>query len=194
MTLDRKINHSNEICVFKLVKHEVLHTILGLFFQRLKICGDSVSSVRDCSGLRPLMSGRACAASLWTASVANRARVQPSARHLSRRHWVERTLRLDCRAKPHGVRSWYSAWGLCALLNVYTTIKRKWTEEWIKRSYLFLSSRRKIWWKYGGAKHFYITILVTHDVETYSQPSASILFSQSNHTTVQNHWFWASLG
>ena len=31
-------------------------------------------------------------------------------------------------------------------------------------------------------------------VETYSQPSASLLFSQSNKTTVQNHWFWASPG
>ena len=81
-------------------------------------CGDRVLPVRDCSGLRRLTSGRASAASLWITSAANRARVQPRALHLSPRHWVELTLCLDCRAKQNGVRSSYSAWGFCALLNV----------------------------------------------------------------------------
>ena len=35
MTLKRENNHSNEISVFKLGKNEVLHKILGLFFQSL---------------------------------------------------------------------------------------------------------------------------------------------------------------
>ena len=35
--IDGKINHSNKISVFKLVKNEVLDNILGLFFQKLKI-------------------------------------------------------------------------------------------------------------------------------------------------------------
>ena len=37
MTLNRKINHTNEINVFKLVKNEVLHEILGLLCQNIKI-------------------------------------------------------------------------------------------------------------------------------------------------------------
>ena len=38
MTLKRKNNHSNEVSVhIKLVKNEVLHTILGLSCEKLKI-------------------------------------------------------------------------------------------------------------------------------------------------------------
>ena len=37
MTLKRKNNHSAEFIVFKLVKNEKLHKILGLFCQKLKI-------------------------------------------------------------------------------------------------------------------------------------------------------------
>ena len=37
LTLKRKNNHSTEFSVFKLVKNEVLHKILGIFFQKLKI-------------------------------------------------------------------------------------------------------------------------------------------------------------
>ena len=37
MTLNRKNNHTNAISVFKLVENEVLHEILGLFCQKLKI-------------------------------------------------------------------------------------------------------------------------------------------------------------
>ena len=37
MTLNRKNNHANGISVFKLVKNEVSHTILGIFCQKLKI-------------------------------------------------------------------------------------------------------------------------------------------------------------
>ena len=37
MTLNSKNNHTNRICVFKLVKNNVLHEILGLFCQKLKI-------------------------------------------------------------------------------------------------------------------------------------------------------------
>ena len=37
ITLKRKSNHSNEFSVFKLVKNEVLHKILGLFCEKLKI-------------------------------------------------------------------------------------------------------------------------------------------------------------
>ena len=37
MTLKRKNNHSTEFSVFKLVKNEILHKILGLFCQKLKI-------------------------------------------------------------------------------------------------------------------------------------------------------------
>ena len=44
MTLERKNNHSNEISVFKLGKNEVLHKILGLFCQKLKI-----KYMADCS-------------------------------------------------------------------------------------------------------------------------------------------------
>ena len=36
MTLNRKNNHTNGFSVFKLVKNEVLHEILGLFCQKLK--------------------------------------------------------------------------------------------------------------------------------------------------------------
>ena len=46
MTLKRKNNHSNEISVFKLGKHEVLHKIPGLFCQKLKI-----QYMADCSHL-----------------------------------------------------------------------------------------------------------------------------------------------
>ena len=37
MTLKSKNNHANEISVFKLVKNEVLHKIVGIFRQELKI-------------------------------------------------------------------------------------------------------------------------------------------------------------
>ena len=37
MTLKRKNNHSTEFDVFKLVENEILHKILGLFCQKLKI-------------------------------------------------------------------------------------------------------------------------------------------------------------
>ena len=37
MTLKRKNNHSTEFGVFKLVEDEILHKILGLFCQKLKI-------------------------------------------------------------------------------------------------------------------------------------------------------------
>ena len=37
MTLKRKNNHSTEFSVFKLVKNGILHKILGLFCQKLKI-------------------------------------------------------------------------------------------------------------------------------------------------------------
>ena len=37
MTLNRKNNHTDGISVFKLVKKEVLHEILGFFCQKLKI-------------------------------------------------------------------------------------------------------------------------------------------------------------
>ena len=37
MTLNCKNNHTNGISVFKLVKNEVLHEILGLFCQKVKI-------------------------------------------------------------------------------------------------------------------------------------------------------------
>ena len=37
MTLNRKNYHTNGISVFKLVKNEVLHEILGFFCQKLKI-------------------------------------------------------------------------------------------------------------------------------------------------------------
>ena len=37
MTFNRENNHTNEIGVFKLVKNEVLHKILGLICQKLKI-------------------------------------------------------------------------------------------------------------------------------------------------------------
>ena len=35
--LNRKINHTNQIGVFKLFKNEVLHEILGLLCQNIKI-------------------------------------------------------------------------------------------------------------------------------------------------------------
>ena len=37
MTLKRKNNNFTEFSVFKLVKNEILHKILGLFCQKLKI-------------------------------------------------------------------------------------------------------------------------------------------------------------
>ena len=37
MTLNRKNNHTNGISVFKLVKNEILHEILGLLWQNIKI-------------------------------------------------------------------------------------------------------------------------------------------------------------
>ena len=37
MTLKRENNHSTEFSVFKLVENEILHKILGLFCQKLKI-------------------------------------------------------------------------------------------------------------------------------------------------------------
>ena len=37
MTLKRKNNHSTEFSVFKLGENEILHKILGLFCQKLKI-------------------------------------------------------------------------------------------------------------------------------------------------------------
>ena len=37
MTLNHKNNHTDGIIVFKLVKNEILHKILGLFCQKLKI-------------------------------------------------------------------------------------------------------------------------------------------------------------
>ena len=37
MTLNRKNNHANGISVLKLDKNEVLHKILGIFCQKLKI-------------------------------------------------------------------------------------------------------------------------------------------------------------
>ena len=37
MTIKRKNNHSTEFSVFKLVENEILHKILGLFCQKLKI-------------------------------------------------------------------------------------------------------------------------------------------------------------
>ena len=37
MTFKRKNNHSTEFSVFKLVENEILHKILGLFCQKLKI-------------------------------------------------------------------------------------------------------------------------------------------------------------
>ena len=37
MTLKRKNNHSNEISVFKLGENKVLHKILGLLCQKIKI-------------------------------------------------------------------------------------------------------------------------------------------------------------
>ena len=37
MTLNSKNNHANEISVLKLVKNEVLHKIVGIFCQKLKI-------------------------------------------------------------------------------------------------------------------------------------------------------------
>ena len=37
MTLKRKNNHSTEFSVLKMVKNEILHKILGLFCQKLKI-------------------------------------------------------------------------------------------------------------------------------------------------------------
>ena len=37
MTLNSKNNHANEISVHKLVKNEVLHEIVGIFCQKLKI-------------------------------------------------------------------------------------------------------------------------------------------------------------
>ena len=37
MTFNLKNNHTNEIYVFKLVKNEVLHKILGLICQKIKI-------------------------------------------------------------------------------------------------------------------------------------------------------------
>ena len=48
MTLKRKNNHSNEFIILKLVENEVhvLHKILGLFWQKLKI-----QDGRDCNHL-----------------------------------------------------------------------------------------------------------------------------------------------
>ena len=40
MTLNRKNNYSTKFSVFKLVKNEILHKILGLFCQKLKIQDD----------------------------------------------------------------------------------------------------------------------------------------------------------
>ena len=40
MILTCKINHSNEISLFNLVKNEVFYKILGLFCQQLKIQDD----------------------------------------------------------------------------------------------------------------------------------------------------------
>ena len=37
MTLNRKNNHANGISVLELVKNEVLHKIVGIFCQKLKI-------------------------------------------------------------------------------------------------------------------------------------------------------------
>ena len=37
MTLNSKNNHANEISVRKLVKNEVLHKIVGILYQKLKI-------------------------------------------------------------------------------------------------------------------------------------------------------------
>ena len=37
MTLKRKNDHSTEFSVFKLIENEILHKILGLFCQKLKI-------------------------------------------------------------------------------------------------------------------------------------------------------------
>ena len=37
MTLNRKNNHTNGISVLKLVENEVLHKILGIFCQKVKI-------------------------------------------------------------------------------------------------------------------------------------------------------------
>ena len=36
-SLNRENNHANEISVLKLVENEVLHKILGRFYQKLKI-------------------------------------------------------------------------------------------------------------------------------------------------------------
>ena len=44
MTLKRKNNHSTEFSVFKLVENKILHKILGLFCQKLKI-----QDGRDCN-------------------------------------------------------------------------------------------------------------------------------------------------
>ena len=37
MTLKRKNTHSTEFSVFKLVENEILHKIIGLFCQKVKI-------------------------------------------------------------------------------------------------------------------------------------------------------------
>ena len=37
MTLKRKYNHSTEFNVFNLVENEILHKIIGLFCQKLKM-------------------------------------------------------------------------------------------------------------------------------------------------------------
>ena len=41
MILNRKNNHANGISVLKLVKNEVLHKILGIFYQKIKMADGS---------------------------------------------------------------------------------------------------------------------------------------------------------
>ena len=48
MTLNRKNNHANGISVLKLFKNEVLHKILGIFFQKFKMADD----IHECMQLR----------------------------------------------------------------------------------------------------------------------------------------------
>ena len=41
MTLKRKNNHSKEIIVFRLIKNEVLHKILGFFGKKFKMADEN---------------------------------------------------------------------------------------------------------------------------------------------------------
>ena len=131
----------------------------------------------------PLTSGHARSASFWRASAANRASIQPSALHLSRSHWVERTLRLELRAKPQVV-----VLRLGIVCTIECLVYNKERNNSSKNELIgVIYSRRKSWRKYGGAKHFCITIPSHHHlVFFYFFPKVNQIIWSTHRTTTPN--------